>query len=55
VDELDKLERAEVKSRVFSEFAERFQYFTGFALLFLVLEFLIRYPEKQAPDAHESF
>jgi Ca-activated chloride channel family protein len=42
VDELDKLERAEVKSRVFSEFAERFQYFTGFALLFLVLEFLIR-------------
>ena len=42
VDELDKLERVEVRSRVFSEFAERFQYFAGFALLFLVLEFFIR-------------
>ncbi|MEA3462041.1 MAG: VWA domain-containing protein [Bacteroidota bacterium] len=42
IDELDKLERAELKSRVFAEFAERFQYFAGFALLFLVLEFFIR-------------
>ena len=42
IDELDKLQRAEMKTRVFSEFAERFQYFTGFALLFLVLEFFIR-------------
>ena len=42
VDELDKLEKAEVTSRVFSEFAERFPYFAGFALLFLVLEFFIR-------------
>ncbi len=42
LEELDKLERAEVKTRVFSEFAERFQYFAGFALLFLVLEFFIR-------------
>jgi Ca-activated chloride channel family protein len=42
IDELDKLERAEIKTRVFAEFAERFQYFAGFALLFLVLEFFIR-------------
>ncbi len=42
IDELDKLERAELKTRVFSEFAERFQYFAGFALLFLVLEFFLR-------------
>jgi Ca-activated chloride channel family protein len=42
MDELDKLERAELKTRVFSEYAERFQYFAGFALLFLVLEFFIR-------------
>lgn len=41
IDELDKLERAELKTRVFSEFAERFQYFSGFALLFLLLEFFI--------------
>ena len=42
VDELDQLQKKELSSRVFSEFAERFQYFAGFALLFLVLEFLIR-------------
>ena len=42
IDELDKLERAELLTRVFAEFAERFQYFSGFALLFLLLEFFIR-------------
>jgi len=42
IDELDELERKELQSRVFSEFAERFQYFAGFALLFLLLEFFIR-------------
>ncbi len=42
IDELDQLQRTELKSRVFAEFAERFQYFAGFALLFLVLEFFIR-------------
>ena len=42
IDELDKLERADLLTRVFAEFAERFQYFAGFALLFLVLEFFIR-------------
>lgn len=42
IDELDKLQKSELKSRVFAEFAERFQYFTGFALLFLVVEFFIR-------------
>ncbi|MEN8156605.1 MAG: VWA domain-containing protein [Bacteroidota bacterium] len=41
-DELDHLQRRDLNTRVFSEFAERFQYFAGFALLFLVLEFLIR-------------
>lgn len=42
IDELDKLERAELKTRVFADFAERFQYFAGFALIFLLLEFFIR-------------
>jgi Ca-activated chloride channel family protein len=42
IDELDELERTELKSRVFSEFAERFQYFAGFALLILLLEFFVR-------------
>lgn len=42
IDELDQLQKTELSSRVFSEFAERFQYFAGAALLFLVLEFFIR-------------
>ena len=42
MDELEKLEKSELTTRVFSEFAERFHYFAGFALLFLVLEFFIR-------------
>lgn len=42
VDELEKLEKRELKTRIFSEYAERFQYFAGFALLFLFLESVIR-------------
>lgn len=42
VDELDKLQKTEITTRVFSDFAERFQYFAGFALLFLLIEFFIR-------------
>jgi len=42
IDELDKLERAELSTRVFAEYAERFQYFAGFALLFILMEFFIR-------------
>lgn len=42
IDELDKLERVELSSRVFAEYAERFQYFAGFALLFLLIEYFIR-------------
>jgi Ca-activated chloride channel homolog len=41
IDELDKLERAELKTRVFSEYSERFQYFAGLAFLFLFLEFFL--------------
>ena len=42
MDELDQLQKTELNTRVFSEFAERFQYFAGFALLLLVIESLIR-------------
>jgi Ca-activated chloride channel family protein len=31
-----------LNTRVFAEYAERFQYFAGFALLFLLIEFFIR-------------
>ncbi|MBN1132734.1 MAG: VWA domain-containing protein [Bacteroidales bacterium] len=42
IDELDKLQKEEFKSKLFSDYAERFQYFAGFGLLFLLFEFLIR-------------
>jgi Ca-activated chloride channel family protein len=42
IDELEQVQKTELKSRVFAEFAERFQYFAGFALFFLVIEFFIR-------------
>ncbi len=42
IDELDKLQRTDIRSRVFSDFSERFQYFAGFALLLLLIEFFIR-------------
>lgn len=41
-DELNRLQRRDLNTKVFSEFAERFQYFAGFAVLFLLLESLIR-------------
>lgn len=42
IEELEQLQKTALKSHVFAEFAERFQYFAGFALLFLLLEFFIR-------------
>ncbi len=47
IDELDQLQRTELKTHVFAEFAERFQYFAGFALLFLLFEFFIRSRKNQ--------
>ncbi|MFZ5941934.1 MAG: VWA domain-containing protein [Bacteroidota bacterium] len=40
-EELEALEKDEIKTRTFSEYAERFQYFAGVALFFLILEILV--------------
>ncbi|MEX2371750.1 MAG: VWA domain-containing protein [Bacteroidales bacterium] len=42
MDELDKLQKTELKKKVYADYAERYQYFIGFALIFLVLEALIQ-------------
>ncbi|PID91833.1 MAG: hypothetical protein CSA96_06370 [Bacteroidetes bacterium] len=42
IDELDQLEKQKLNTRVYSAFAERFQYFAGIALLLLVFESFIR-------------
>lgn len=42
MDELNKLQKTELKKKVYADYAERYQYFIGFGLLFLVLEALIQ-------------
>ena len=41
LDELESLETAEYGSKVFTDYEDRFQYFVGFGLLLLIVEFLI--------------
>jgi len=40
-DEINKLEKAEYEAKIYSDFAEMFQWVFGVALLFLLLELLI--------------
>lgn len=42
MDELDQLQKTEFKKKVYADYTERYQYFIGFGLLFLVIEALIR-------------
>jgi Ca-activated chloride channel family protein len=42
MDELNKLQKTELKKKVYADYAERYQYFIGFGLLFLTLEALIQ-------------
>jgi len=42
MDELDKLQKTEMKKKVYADFTERYQYFAGFAILILVIETLVR-------------
>ena len=42
MDELNKLEKTELKKKVYADYAERYQFFIGFGLLFLMLEALIQ-------------
>jgi len=47
MDELDQLQKTEFKKKVYADYAERYQYFIGFGLFFLVLEALIRLRRNQ--------
>jgi len=41
VDELSQLEKSELEAKVYTAYNDIFQYFAGFALLLIILEFLI--------------
>jgi Ca-activated chloride channel family protein len=45
-EEINQLQKAEIETQMFSEYEDRYQYFLGFGLLFLLLEFLL--PEKKS-------
>jgi Ca-activated chloride channel family protein len=45
-EEINKLEKAEIETQMFSEYEDRFQYFLAFALLFLLIEIMV--PEKRS-------
>jgi Ca-activated chloride channel family protein len=42
MDELNKLQKTELKKKVYSDYAERYQYFIGFGLLILFIEAMIQ-------------
>ena len=39
--EINKMEKTEIETKIFSDYEDRFQYFIGFALLLLILEIFI--------------
>ncbi len=41
MEKLNELDKKEYKANVFAEYDEKFQYFTGFALFFILIEFFI--------------
>lgn len=45
LEEINKLEKTELKSKIFSDYEDRFQYFLFPALIFLLAEIL--WPEKR--------
>jgi Ca-activated chloride channel homolog len=42
MDELNQLQKTEMKKKVYADYAERYQYFAGFGLLFLIIESLVQ-------------
>jgi len=40
-DEINKMDKQEYESKIYTEFEDRFQYLTALALLFLIIEFVI--------------
>ena len=40
-DEINKMEKKELSSRLFTQYEDRFQYFIGVALILLCIEFII--------------
>lgn len=46
-EKLNKMDKVEMEAKVYSEYEEQFQYFIGFALLLLFIEFFILYKRNK--------
>lgn len=46
-DKLNKMEKTEMDAKVYSEYEEQFQYFIGFGLLLLLIEFFIMFKKNK--------
>jgi Ca-activated chloride channel family protein len=40
-DDLNKIQKSELESKQFTDYEDRFQYFIGFSLLFLIFELFV--------------
>jgi len=54
-DRIDKIEKREFEQRSFSEFESYFQYFIGFALLLIIIEFLLSYRKSKFMKGKDIF
>ena len=54
-ERIDKIEKTEMEQRSFSEFESYFQYFIGFALLLILVEFFISYQKSRLLEGKDLF
>lgn len=54
-DELNHMEKVEMEAKVYSEYEEQYQYFIGFALLILFVEFFILFKKNKALSSINLF
>ena len=54
-ERIDRLEKREFEMRAFEEYESYFQYFIGFALLLLIIEFVISYRKNKFMEGKDIF
>ncbi|MEM9887261.1 MAG: VWA domain-containing protein [Bacteroidota bacterium] len=54
-DKIEQMDRQEFEQRAYDEYASYFQYFVGFALLLMILEFLMTYRKSKLLEGKDLF
>ncbi len=55
LDEINKMEKAEFGSKVYTDYEDRFQYFLGFAIFLLILDFFITEKKNKWLNSEKLF